>query len=299
MNKDIICSGAFPPKDGNLIVTWSLLTKCNYNCSYCMTKGTEMSSNKAIADTIEFLLSLKNYNLEITIFGGEPTIDKRLYSIAKKLRMFAKVIIFTNLSASVDTYKDLLNIGCFLNVSYHGRIIRDNHDFLNKMQFLFNERKDCFNYVNILLDEGIEEVLEFCKKNGINHRLSPIIGESKKSDWIECIKYNNTLTDKCYDTTIITSSLEERKLIDTECMFLNYNKFKNYICYAGYSYIFIDHKGLIYRCVNDYDNNKFISSVKDKFIQRPSICEYDTCNCEFFVPKEIKEGMCNLHLKTI
>lgn len=299
MSKDIICSGAFPPKEETLIVTWSLLTKCNYNCPYCMTKGTEVSSDEAIENTIEFLFSLKNRNLEITLFGGEPTIDKRLYSIAKRLRTFAKVIIFTNLSASVNTYKDLLNIGCSLNVSYHGRIVRNNQAFLDKMQSLFDERKDCFNYVNVLLDEGIEEVLDFCKKNEINHRLSPIIGESKKSDWLQCIKYNNTLAVKRYDTTIITNSLEERKLIDTECMFLNFNKFKNYICYAGYSYIFIDHKGLIYRCVNDYDNNKVISSVRDEFIQRQSICEYDTCNCEFFVPKEIMDGVCNLHLKTI
>lgn len=263
-----------------------------------MTKGNSVSTNEDIEATINFLSKIKNRQLEITIFGGEPTIDTRLATVAQRLREFADVIVFTNLSGNIELYKNLLDIGCRINASYHG-IITKQQSFLEKLNALYLYNENAFHYINILLHDDVNQILDFCKEHTINHRLSPIIGVSKKSDWVACISYNASLNQKYYDTTIITDDMKRRKLIDSECMFLNFNNFKNYICYAGHSYIFIDHKGLIYRCVNDYDNNKPYSSVLEPFTPSEITCTYDICNCEFFVPKERKYNCCNNYIESI
>jgi hypothetical protein len=160
-------------------------------------------------------------------------------------------------------------------------------EFIKKLQCLDDES---INYVNVLYRSGINNVLSYCKEHNINHRITPISGQSKKSDYIPCIQYHKSLENNLYDSVIVYNDGRIKKLINTEFKFYGYNNFKSYICYAGYSSIFIDDAGKIYRCINDLDNNISYGSVFDNFTPTSYVCPYDECSCEYFIPKELYRG---------
>lgn len=291
MNR-ILCSGAFPPNSKNLWITWSLLDACNYSCYYCPIKKNEFASKETIFNTIDFLSKIKDRNLEVTLFGGEPTIHPLLSIIVEKLSKFSNVAIFTNLQANYNVYNSLK---CRLSISYHPDMISSEKfiDNLSKVD------KNLIGFINVMDVDGYEseisKVCTFCKNESIIHRLAPVCSIGEKSKLLKSVMYSNRHDVQGFKDTCVITENSKNLYTDQECKFLDLMNFKGYICYKGYSSFFIDHRGNIFKCLMDQNNKNSLSINSDtsEIFSYEESCPYEHCICENYIPKEIEFGLCN------
>lgn len=292
-----ICVGAFSPKNDYLWITWSILLECNYSCRYCHIKSKGISDKDTIDKTISFLKNAPQKEKEVTLFGGEPSIHPLLFHIIENLKFCKKVHIFTNLSCSDNKIKELIDNNISFSISYHSDIIKPEY-FLKKLKTLL-DFNGSIDFINIMMvdekEKENEEVLSFCRHNKIKHRLLPIWQEGGKVNWIQSMIYsrrNDVIPIR--DTIVVKQDRTKHILSEQECISLNMDKFKDYYCYAGIRSLYIDHNGNVYRCQADMRSNIIFCNVSDSY---PSLqvykCPYDTCTCEYYIPKETKIGACN------
>ena len=299
MNKTIICSGAFKPNSNNLWITWSILDACNYSCEYCPIKSNKYASKNIIDKAISFINNIKNRFVEVTLFGGEPTIHQNLEYIVKSLYSKHKIRIFTNLSACSSLYNEFYEkYNCKYSISYHPDQI-DSFSFILNLSKI---NKESIGFVNVMevntYERDILNVLNYLRNNNIKHRICPIHGIGNKSEFLKSIIYSNKYHTNFYDTEIIYSNGEKRLYSEQECRFYDLTSFKGYICYKGYSSFFIDYNGKIYKCLQDMKHNS-IYSIESSYSEIFSIetsCPYESCICENYIPKEISYNYCNTYL---
>lgn len=308
MSKQIICSGAFKPNSKKLWITWSILDACNYSCIYCPIKSNKYASRGILDETIVYINNInrsnkgRRVNIEVTLFGGEPTLHKDLEYIIKSLSSKNKVRVFTNLSANSSLYKNLYSkYNVQYSISYHPDQINSDK-FISKLSKI---DKESIGFINVMKIDKYEidilKVLEYLRENRITYRICPIHGIGNKSEFLQSIIYNNKYHTNFYDTEIVYDTGERKSYTEQELRFYNLTSFKGYICYKGYSSFFINHDGKIYKCLQDMKKDS-IYSIKSPYSEIFSIeksCPYDTCMCESYIPKEIKNGYCNTYLSGI
>ena len=295
MNKPIAI-GAFPPKNDYLWVTWSLLLECNYTCRYCHVKSSGRASRKIIDDTISFLKKAPQNDIEVTLFGGEPTIHEDLLYIVDKLSFCKTVYIFTNLSCSNSLIEQLVKKNVSFCISYHSDIIKPEH-FLSKLEFLLS-KSGSIEFINVMMvaEKEYENdiVLKYCRDHQIKHRMLPIWQEGGSIDWLQSVIYSRRPDVVPIRDTIVVKDNKKVVLSEQECIALNIDNFKGYDCYAGMRSVYIDHNGHVYRCQADMNESKIFCSVTDNYPELDSYtCPYDKCTCEYYIPKEIIPGTCN------
>lgn len=101
--------------------------RCNFDCSYCpshihdnfspfFTNKQILSAYSRLAKTINF----KDKDKIITITGGEPTLQKEIVELCFAfINMGCKVNLLTNGTASRNKYKQMLDLGVRVVVTFH------------------------------------------------------------------------------------------------------------------------------------------------------------------------------------
>lgn len=284
--------GAFSPDRDYLWVTWSLLTACNYTCRYCCVKGKEISDKETDKNVIKFLHAAPQKEKEVTLFGGEPSIHPRVLNIAKELSSFAKVHIFTNLSMMRRMIQNLVNMNVQFCISYHPDII-EPEPFLRNLNYLVDINGK-IDFVNVMMvseyGERENTVCEYLRKKKIRHRLLPIWREGGGSDWVKSVVYSKRDdVIAIRDTHIIDENGKEYVFSEQECIYLGKDHFTGWKCAAGMRSLFIDHKGIVYRCQADMKSHIIFCDCKDEYpVLEYYRCPHSTCTCEYYIPKVIR-----------
>lgn len=298
----IICQGAFPPSSKRTWITWSILDACNYSCSYCPIKANEIASDEKIEEGIRFIKAVKGRKLDITLFGGEPTIHPRLPFIVDSLLEAGIVSVFTNLSASAEYYIEHLK-NTRLSISYHPDMV-SAEKFISKLEVLFDFWPPMIGFVNVMMVEGYENqwkaVAEFCRKKGIIHKISPICKLEMSSELFEATIYSRRPDVLQFnETMVINDSLKRELLTASQVEAFNLNAFGGYKCFAGLCSFFIDHRGDVFKCQADMYKGVKTCTTADPVGYAMDVvksCPHERCICEYYVPKECVEGAANSYL---
>ena len=81
-------------------------------------------------------------------------------------------------------------------------------------------------------------------------------------------------------------------LSEQECIHINMVRFTGYRCYAGMRSLYISHDGDVYRCQADLGSGVKFCTVYDTYPElKAYTCPYRECTCEYYIPKEVKEGL--------
>jgi hypothetical protein len=92
--------------------------------------------------------------------------------------------------------------------------------------------------------------------------------------------------------TIVAKENKILILSEQECISLNMVNFLGYRCYAGMRSVFIDHNGSVFRCNADMNKDIKFCTVFDNYpILEAYTCPHRECTCEYYIPKEVREGL--------
>jgi organic radical activating enzyme len=309
---NIIFSGSFHNYvyDDTLFVSWNLIEDCNFNCYYCGTKQgrsygkdnyKKLLNEELISNVIDLISSKTNYEkIDFTISGGEPSIIEEhlfeflLNEIKDKLSSFKTTIRYmTNLSNEISYYKKLWNILDNSRILFSPTIhYQSNIDkFESKIKKL--------SYEPIIIDIRVPIIAKSIRMSIHRYeKLKKMISENifvipkyimefenkinkNTYDWIvrenEDIVYKQPL-DLSFDTLILDDNDNVIWKKQNRDIFSNYyKKGIKWICYLK-SNIFIDYKGLSWKCINDSNAGNII----DNDIV---VCEYPVCSCGHQIPK--------------
>ena len=141
-------------------VNWLIENRCNLDCIYCFASDKMMShnscDNRDYSVTVSLLKKLRIMNVSLT--GGEPTLNPNLPNIVLKLSQFATVNIDTN--GSIDCFDD-----SFIEILKHENVlVRISVDsFENKIE---DKVRPCKNKgsSSVIIKKNIEKLI----KNGVN-----------------------------------------------------------------------------------------------------------------------------------
>jgi len=193
-------------------ITWTIQTRCNYDCMYCSTELHD--SDSAIVSLSELQQRWivlyektkhrnKKYNIQIA--GGEPTVNKNLIPFVEWLmqeysNQVAYIGVSTNGSASKNYYLNL-----FKYIS--GLVFSTHTEHIDEDKF-FDTAKACAKYavynkklfeINIMNEpwatEHIERFVNTCQKFRIDYAIYNIDMSMKTRDYpIFKIKSDATTT---------------------------------------------------------------------------------------------------------
>lgn len=168
-------------KNGNnkeVNISWQMTYWCNYNCEYCIQKGSK--NNGKVFPNMSFLcqqaLNINNTieasdvtRFKLSLIGGEITyIDlKYLFDNYLTSTKITKVHITTNLSRDIDYFIDITNYFNEKNIkvkivpSLHLTQIKNLDDFINKAKYLKSRVELVVSEYNLsLLENAIVKLLE-------------------------------------------------------------------------------------------------------------------------------------------
>ena len=158
-------------------IDWTLLKKCNYDCSYCPdTVHDNFSPAPTYQEAIDCFnkhtlkIDFTKYkNIRVTITGGEPTIMRDLDNLLEDLYEFATPRILTNGTANREKMIRW-HEKCEFVISIHSEYV--NEKYFNKI-ISFLETTPYRNMVNI----------KFYDDNIYYQRLAELLHSPKYYDW--------------------------------------------------------------------------------------------------------------------
>ena len=294
-----------------LYIHWDLLTKCNFNCSYCYAKRQYKENwNKSVTfNKQKFIIeciSKSKLPVFLGLLGGEPTLDPNFLVIYELIQHQItpknkdnRLYITTNGSTNV-----------FKNLKYY-----PNTYILWSCHFEFKEKygnnfEKFLNNIKICIDKGF--------KNRVNFLLNPerkcwddtlyIFNELKKLN-VE-IHPHFLYNDPCEKTSLFDydkefyeyfKSLDEVhgnfifetkdgyvKLNDYTIFKNKLNRFKGWKCYNNNYEISYD--GKVTNICKYFQKDLLKDPLFFKKITEiePMICPYEECNCDGLL-KVLKE----------
>lgn len=301
-----------PLEDPYISITWQVNNFCNYRCSYCNEGNwsgkyrNEDNLDALLANLDHIITYFQKYgyvNFKFFFSGGEPTAWKFLIPVINHLKSRLGIHITTgvntNLSRSVNWWKEHYHLFNDVVASYHPEFAKEDH-FFEIIDFL----QDKLYYMCIrmmVLEEKFDEVVEIgtrfkSKLKNYNLEWVPLLDEMsiatkpweyKNPEITEFLKNNNFETNISIDKPkleIDTSSIEEyddgtvKYLNSNRLIAENRNFFKGWKCNVNES-IFISPSGKMTTAScgqgdtlgNIYSSFKLgLSSV---------ICQKDYCHC--------------------
>lgn len=311
----IIKTGSRRFKNENLYyIHWDVTRNCNFKCEYCCTHdNTEPSLRsdkiKHIIRFFDFIKTNYKKDLVISLFGGEPTLHPHFYWIVGKLGNYEEIQLQTNLSRSLNWWKNLSDIrnDMIIIPSYHHNKISEKN-FIEKIYFL----KDNFKYVKIKVmweskykDEilKIYHTLKGLDFTNISVSLDMVYWNDQNFTEEDFKFYLSQQTDKLF-------YIEYEENGEIKSKNLSYNEVKAfhkgdvnfhfYRCFSGSKGIFVTYNGLVYSCqsMRNYGFSPLFNilvdefSEMDKYINKPIICPIDNTCYEIVIPKErvLKKG---------
>ena len=226
-------------------VEWECILDCNYSCKYCTNGRNSVLKNpiKCITDEKrleEFIYSLKKYNTEVFVFGGEPFLHPKIGFIIKTFNRFEiPFVIQTNFSL----FKKIKSIkeDFIIQVSIHRLMIKD----IKILKEQLKELQDKIRRIDIMYD-SLECISIYKELKDLKNVYIAPIADFKTSErtylpkLIEFNKYKKLLKE-------INFEPHNRSLI-WEDMFINGSKIKGKKCIYKDKYILFDPQFKSYNC---------------------------------------------------
>lgn len=294
-NNDIISSG----DDNYSLVSfdWSVIDKCNYNCTYCFAGFHNKNKNKSSKFHINenthnaYIRVLKKLRLnrmpkfEVSLVGGEPTNHPEIKTIVKDLDNndnCIDVAIVTNTYKRMSYFEELdrLNLGKLsiissIHLEYHSQSDLEKYKSISKLKNIRYQPTimlhDDPKYI-----EDIEYILDYFTVNDIEYSVTFIepfdAYKPRYTDkFYEAIKpYINNFEDNSY---IFRTDKQEYKLTRDVINSKNYKRFKGWKC-----------KPLLWTIdVNGEFRNACTGEVPSLLFNNltlQKICPLNSCSCD-------------------
>lgn len=226
-------------------VEWECILDCNYSCLYCTNGRNSVLKNpiKCVNDEKrleEFITSLKKYNTEVFVFGGEPFLHPKIEFIIQTFNKFKiPFVIQTNFSL----FKKIKEIkeDFIIQVSIHRLMIKD----IKILKEQLKELQDKIRRIDIMYD-SLECISIYKELKDLKNVYIAPIADFKTSErtylpkLIEFNKYKKLLKE-------INFEPHNRSLI-WEDMFINGSKIKGKKCIYKDKYILFDPQFKSYNC---------------------------------------------------
>ena len=278
----------------NIVV--NIIDLCNKKCSYCYNMQYRFNNVLNLSDLEKFI---DNSDLKIVfdIIGGEPTLHPNLYDFCKKMNnnsFLEKIYIYTNITANVDQYKQLLQfskINLVFSIHSYDDFIKNlsilklidkykniEYRFVANKDFLLNEK----NYLCFFKDVHIKEHTSIQLIDFDNYYISD-----------EIMHIKNIINDYLVDNHIYQRKYFDLSKISSFKDYINLNsniftilQFTNQLCYAGIHQFYIHSNGDISRCEQIYlnANKQLIGHIHNSHINNfihnnPKTCHELQCFC--------------------
>lgn len=225
-----------------MIVEWECILDCNYSCKYCTNGNNNVLKNpiKYVNDEKrleEFIFSLKKYNTEVFVFGGEPFLHPKIKYIIQTFNKFEiPFVIQTNFSQ----FKKIKSIteNFIMQVSIHRLMIKD----FNKLKEQLQELQNKIRRIDIMYD-SLECIKIYKELNLPNTFIAPI-ADFKSSERIflpKLIEFNKY-------KKIFNFFEPGNRSNKWEDMFINGSQIKGKECIYKDKYILFDPEFKSYNC---------------------------------------------------
>lgn len=230
--------------------SWHFTNWCNYKCSYCpvldvLSKDFKTPDHAQLHKFILTRLSMLNYDFNMCLSGGEPTLNPALNETLVALDNMPRcqrIAVMTNLAKSIDTYRSINALGSdkiVIMASYHPEYFSDR--FVDKAMTLSKEITRFKIMVNFSDDpkrwDELQEVMDTFTKNGI--KVKPNLLTSNKNWTANYTKefYDRFVhyfdgSDQPIPIPITTVSGERITLPDHQIEINKLNRFKGFNCTA-------------------------------------------------------------------
>lgn len=276
---------------------WMITDWCNYNCSYCCSKGflVDKFDRKQYRKGLIVPFQLRNIDVDfvIDLAGGEPTVHPYLNRILEDLvgnDKCLRVNINTNLSRSLKYFHNIFDhYKITISASYHAE--HHSEQFIEKCIALKDKSFIC--HINLIDDSkywpNILKLINICKSNNVRYAFNHLYDTKFRT-----IKYNkkfyNTFkqinnTDRLYP--IHLSNDKTKYMTQLDIFKKKLHLFKGYKC-TSLNYIINFDGSIVRECTTD-NISKF---PKKKELMTPVICPRERgCDCDVMLNyyKEIPE----------
>lgn len=292
-NRKIVCAG---DKNYSLFhFSWTLTNWCNYSCTYCSAKPVMVDKWKKDENISKYKLTLEKLKrfdapFHIQLYGGEPSLHPNIKDILLGLKQIdncKQISIITNLSKSLNFWKDIMMPGVDVCASFHPEYYDDQ--FISKIKFL-NNLKDCYIRVTVNLIDKKEywpmtlEFIEQLKKNNIDHNLhylynTPFWKSNYTEEFFKTFGSIENHTYKGKNILFHTYKFDDGSTLqykDLEIYNLGYHKFKGFKCRPLFYQIHFN-GDIVNSCTKRPIKNLLLT--KD-LLDVTEICPCDSCACE-------------------
>lgn len=209
----------------------TLTNRCNVNCLYCHHDGMVKSEDEMTADELHTICRVaKNIGVrKIRLSGGEPLLKNDIVEIVKKIASVGfKDISMTTNGILLEKYaQDLKNAGLDrVNVSLD-TLDRKTFEYITKKDYLEDAKKGILKAVDVGLypvkinmvimrninQDEIDDMFEFCKKQGIVLQLIELIDSKNCDEDKFSAEYHYNLDDIESELADIADEVHERKFM--------------------------------------------------------------------------------------
>jgi len=180
-------------------ITWTLGSRCNYDCMYCPTELHDSTSRHHDLGTLKQMwqrVHEKSKHLglpyKISFTGGEVTTNKHFLPFVEWLKQQASeisILVTTNGSAGKKYYRRLAQLVDAISFSTHSEFM-DEREFFEKAAELNKLMIPPAKSFHVgIMDEFWNtdrkaKYIEFCESNSINHSVNLIDYKMKNRDTI-------------------------------------------------------------------------------------------------------------------
>lgn len=268
-----------------------LLTNvCNQSCSYCLCNDYPYIKNrKFLTDdefyrVMEFIKIQKRKKVDFYFFGGEPSIHPNLHKFNKIVDeelgvMLNRKYIFTNLTRSVEYYKELT--GVIIIASFHSAEVKNWDEWWNKLI----ELKDQVIIIKVVLTEdNLEEVIKLFEKYKPmfpkkTHDFDIHAIDQLSDEFVEKVKpiFKRNLVFDDSDNIRLTND-KSCIMIDGDQVpkerhkeFESCHSFSGMMCKSGFC---IRENGNIARCFFDVHRGRYIMNIFEEKLRKIDIWGY-------------------------
>ncbi|MCU0666426.1 MAG: glycosyltransferase, partial [Candidatus Omnitrophica bacterium] len=261
-----------------LAAGWDFPFKCNYKCPYCLNNSYSDPaydlSGKLIVSFQEWVsfwrrMYQKYGEIKIVIAGGEPTVYPAFFELMKKITLWHRVEICTNLSFDIRKVVNIFSPQRLaLHPSFHPHCA-DLDEYLKKMRALIDNGW-VIEPIIVAYPPLLDKLAYFQKRFleiGTGVCILPFMGE-----------YQSRTYPKEYTTAekdLISLLIKDH----SNDYYLNNISPRGKLCRAGMAYFRVSPDGSIFRCASDETR---IGNVKDKefgCLDKAMPCTLDFCKC--------------------
>ncbi|MFX0550007.1 radical SAM protein [Hathewaya histolytica] len=301
--------------------------ECNFRCPYCFEANTVEKNEKydpmsrELVDIIFQDIDNKQKNntkVNITLFGGEPLLEKNLdinaYICEEAIKRNIPIHAITN-GYSIDEYYNLFKKGYFTNLQITIDGIQEGHD---KRRYLENKQPTFSKII-----QNIGEVLNIERGPSITVRINvdkdnyneviKLKDFFQEKNWIDNKKFNFytksvhacyvPTKDRVYDSDVVDNVILDKENLKNMQFNMQYKRMvedvkkifdvneklpnlRTCTCGAANGMRVIDNRGNIYSCWEQVDNDENIVGHVD-------------INKRAFIYNELWESWQNRHIENI